>query len=240
MRVAVVIQARLDSKRLPKKILEEVDGAPMLAQLHKRMKASKRATSVIVACPVKDQAEIEKATGLHCYGGPEEDLVSRLLGAAQMVEADMMVRITGDCALADPGMIDLGVGELYKAKNKGWAQNWNPRTYPDGLDYDIWRVDYLKYLDKKLTGKDREYFASWCAENKEDNVGVINGQDLSRMLRLTVDYPEDLELIRNIYTQMDGAIWNANDIIQYVMANPEVKAINAVHIGANNFGARPE
>ena len=211
----------------------------MLSQLHKRMKASKRATAVIVACPVKDQAEIEQATGLHCYGGPEEDLITRLMGAAQILEADMMVRVTADCPLSDPGMIDHGIGELWKAKNKGWCQDWAPRTYPDGLDYDIWRVDYLKYLDKKLTGKDREYFASWCAENKEDNVGVINGQDLSRMLRLTVDYEEDLALIRNIYTQMAGTIWNANEIIQYVMANPEVNALNAVHIGANNFGAKP-
>lgn len=240
MRVAIVIQARLDSQRLPKKILAEVDGLPMLAQLHKRMKASKRATAVIVACPVKDQAEIERATGLHCYGGPEQDLLTRLLGAAEMLEADMMVRVTGDCPLADPEMIDMGVGELWKAKNKGWCQDWEPRTYPDGLDYDIWRVDYLNYLDKKLKGDDREYFASWCLKNKEDNLAIINGQDLSRMLRLTVDYTEDLELVRNVYGQMDGAIWNANDIISYVLANPEVNAINAVHIGANNFGAKPE
>lgn len=234
-----MIQARLKSQRLPKKILAEVDGLPMLSQLHKRMKASKRATAVIVACPEWDLKEIESATGLHCYGGPEEDLVTRLLGAAEMAEADMMVRITADCPLSDPAMIDFGIGELYKAKNKGWAQNWAPRTYPDGLDYDIWKVDYLKYLDKKLTGKDREYFASWCAENKEDNIAVINGLDLSRMLRLTVDYEEDLTLIRNIYAQMDGAIWDANDIISYVLANPEVNAINSQHIGANNFGARP-
>lgn len=239
MRVAIIIQARLDSQRLPKKVLSEVEGLTMLEQLHKRMKASKRATAVVVACPVKDQAEIERETGLHCYGGPEQDLVARLLGAAQMVEADMMVRITADCPLADPGMIDLGIGELYKAKYKGWCQNWQPRTYPDGLDYDIWRVDYLKYLDKNLTGQDREYFASWCAENKEDNIAVINGQDLSRLCRLTVDYEEDLALVRNVYHEMAGSVWNANEIISYVLGNPDVNKLNSMHIGANNFGARP-
>jgi spore coat polysaccharide biosynthesis protein SpsF (cytidylyltransferase family) len=240
MRCAIVIQARLNSTRLPKKVLEVVDGWPMLTQLHRRVKTSKRATAVIVACPTQDLEEIEMKTGLNCYGGPEHDLITRLMGAVESVEADIMVRVTADCPLVDPGMIDNMIGLCHKAKNAGWALNWEPRKFPDGLDVDVWKVDYLKYLDKKLQGNDREYFASWCLRNHEPHMAFTNDEDHSRFARLTVDYPEDLELIRAVYAEMNGDNWSANQIMRWLSENPGIKALNAMHIGANNFGAKPE
>ena len=235
MRTVVAIQARLSSSRLPNKALADVNGKPMICQQLRRLRAVRGIDAVAVACPPKDAPAFWKATSVQPITGPEEDLLTRILNVADELEADKIVRVGADCPLAPPDGIEAGIKLCEKEK---LVQNWRPRIWPDGFDFDIWDVPYLRQLSMKYTNGDREWFASKAAA---ETPGIhMKGQyreNLSRW-RLTVDYPEDLEVIRAIWRDMGDEVWGAALVLQWCANNPRWMASNQKYV--SDFGARPK
>jgi spore coat polysaccharide biosynthesis protein SpsF (cytidylyltransferase family) len=239
-RTVIAIQARLGSKRMPRKILADLGGMPMLQYMYNRLKGCKEAFAVVVACPVEDVKAIEQACpGVPVFGGPEEDLLTRLHNCADEYEAYTLVRVTADCPLVCPEMLDHGIQILDKKHNQEipLVQNWRPRTYPDGFDFDIWRVDFLAKISENMPAAQREYFAQWCLDHELSNSSIQNSMNLSHF-RLTVDYPEDLELVRKVVAAMGEEVWGAELIVRYLVTHPEDVEINKHRIDGK-FGAQP-
>jgi spore coat polysaccharide biosynthesis protein SpsF (cytidylyltransferase family) len=238
-KVVVVVQARLGSERLPNKVLSRLGGSTMLAQIVRRCRASRVVDEVVVASPVGDDQKIFEATGIMPIPGPEKDLLTRLLNAARKTDADVMIRVTADCPFVCPRMIESMVSH-HSFMKKPMTVNWIGRTFPDGLDLEVYDVEWLEQLGKVMTDEDeREYFAQWIVENADaDTVEKIaNPEVLGHKYRFTVDYPEDLEFVKRIYAAMKDQIWDSRQIIDYLQRNKHLLKINAHRIDGK-FGAR--
>jgi len=232
MRTVIAIQARLGSTRLPNKALADVSGKPMICQQLRRLRAVRGIDAVAVACPEKDAPAFWKATSVQPITGPEEDVLTRILNVADELEADKVIRVGADCPLVPPDMIE---GAIRMCQGERIVQNWRPRIWPDGFDFDIWDVPYLRELSMKYTNGDREWFVSKAAG--EIRTAHIKGryQNLSRW-RLTVDYPEDLEVIRAMWRDMGDEVWGCDLILQWCRNNPKWMELNKKYV--SDFGAR--
>jgi len=238
MKTVAIIQARLGSKRLPEKILEQLDGRSMLEQIVRRCNAADRVDEVAVAVPAWEVEKIFNATGIACHGGPEDDVLTRLLDVAIRLKADKMVRVTADNALVDPDLMDQMIGFSDKAPI---VTNTIPRTYPNGMDLEVWDVAWMRdTLSPALHKEDREWFYSWCVDNLGDHAfnKVMSDYPKAYKYRLTVDYEEDMDVIRKIYEAQAGAIWTTKTIITWLDAHPVVRLLNLKY--AKEMGDRPK
>jgi len=236
VRVVIAVQARLSSQRLPRKILADVEGRPMLAQIVRRCKASR--LPVAVACPPGDAIELSKALpGVDVVVGPEKDILMRLLLVAAHQKATHIVRVTGDCPLVPHDLILAGL----EGARRGAAcvQNWRPRTFPDGFDFEIWDVAFLVSLKARLKPEDCEYFAQWCLERSLPNMPLTAAGENTSRFRLTVDYLEDLEVVRALYREMGDEIWESGPVVDWCRRHPEVMALNEDRVDGR-FGAKPK
>ncbi len=231
----VVVQARLSSKRLPKKVLAKLGSSTMLEQIVRRCKAARTVEAVVVACPIGDDGEIFETTGIMPIPGGEEDLVGRLTSAARAIEpkATHFVRVTADCPFVCPRMIEHLSWNAMNTKAKV-VTNWKKRTIPDGLDLDAWDIDWL--LNHSI--KDREYFAQEIIMSGNPAVmSIENPKDLSKLYRLTVDYAEDLDLARKVYDAMGNEIWESQSIINYLEDRPQLRKMNLKRVDGR-FGLK--
>lgn len=224
-----VVQARLSSKRLPRKVLAKIGDRTMLEQIVRRCKAARTIDVVVVACPIGDDEEIFSTTGIMPIPGSETDLVSRLVSAAKVIEpkATHFVRVTADCPLVCPRMIEHLSWNVMNTTAK-CVTNWKKRTFPDGMDLDCWNISWLEALELK----DREYFAQEVITkfSRDMVMSVENPTDLSRNYRLTVDYPEDLDMIRKVYEAMGNEVWDSQHIISYLESRPKIRKMNLKHV----------
>lgn len=230
----VVVQARLASKRLPKKILAKLGDRTMLEQIVRRCKAARTVEAVVVACPIGDDQEIFESTGIMPIPGEEIDLVERLTSAAKVHQATHFVRVTADCPFVCPRLIEFVSWNAMNGKAKV-ITNWKTRTFPDGLDLDAWDVEWLE----KQQLKDREYFAQEIIQTypKEDVLSLENPVNMSLKCRLTVDYPEDLDMARAVYAKMGQMIWDSQAVIDYLDNNPKVRGLNKKRM-TGDFGLK--
>ncbi len=234
----VVVQARLSSKRLPKKVLAKLGDRTMLEQIVRRCKAARTIDAVVVACPIGDDEEIFEATGIMPIPGSETDLVARLTSAAKVIEpkATHFVRVTSDCPFVCPRLIEHLSWNVMNTTAK-CVTNWKKRTFPDGLDLDCWNISWLDELYGSI--KDKEYFAQDIIATypKETVMSIENPTDLSRNYRLTVDYPEDLELARKVYEAQGNEIWDSQAVISYLESRPKIRKMNLNRVDGY-FGAK--
>lgn len=234
MNVAIIIQARLKSERLPEKILAPLGNSTMLQQIVRRCRAAKGVDEVAVAVPDGEDQRVFEATGIFAHTGPERDLLTRLLSTARDVNADAFVRVTADCPFVCPRMIEAMIGQFVYAK-KPMCVNWVGRSFPDGLDLEVYDAAWLDSIADEVL--DREYFAQWLTEHRRKEIDlVINPTNQSRY-RLTVDWPEDLEFAQKVYKAMNGQVWESRRILEYLSAHPELMKINA-HRADGTFGAK--
>lgn len=238
MKTVVTIQARLSSKRLPNKVIAPLGGSTVLQQIVRRCRAAKWVDEVVVACPTDDVEPIFNATGVAAIGGPEVDVLSRLLIAAHHTKADRIVRVTGDCPLVCPRLIEVML-EIHGKCKKPVLVNTIGHTFPDGLDLEVYNVEWLKDLGTKINPDDREYFAQYVRETYGEKVveRLIHPENLGSKYRFTVDYPEDLAFVTRIYEAMGNEIWDSRQIIGYLSEHPHMLKINAHRIDGK-FGER--
>jgi glutamate-1-semialdehyde 2,1-aminomutase len=147
MKVVAIIQARMGSSRLPNKVMRKINDVPMIGLLLARLSLSKEINQIIIATTTnsKDDELVEylKSQGYKCERGSENDVLKRFYFAAKNNQAEIVVRITGDCPLIDSQIVDSCIQEL-KAQGKDYFSNIMPASYPDGLDVEVLTMNALK------------------------------------------------------------------------------------------------
>ncbi len=251
MRTVAIIQARTGGTRLPGKVLEEVRGKPLLRHMIERLRRCETLDEIVVAAPMSEEngriqgvAANAGATGL-LWIGDENDVLGRVLWAAQGSNADVIVELTADCPLIDPVIVDLAVGQyLHPAEpslggvvdlvsTSRDSFEFPNVAYPRGMDVRVFSTALLEDLDG-LTRDDpvsREHVSLYAWEHHERyqiyNIPATYG--LADDIRLTVDYPEDLELVRTIFEEFlpHKPDFGLADILELLAYRPELRQINA-------------
>lgn len=234
LKIKALIQARMGSKRLPKKVMLKIGGKTIIQIIFERLKHSKEIDGIILSTSSSKENDVlakhANKIRLKYHRGSENDLISRHLGALRKANADTFVRITADCPLVEPRIINDMIKIYRRQYNKiDFMTNCLPPTYPDGLDIDIISKSVLEKLDKEITNPlHREYYAVYIMENpdKFKIYNFSNNKNIS-YLRWTLDYPEDLKFIKKIfYNFRNQKIFFTQDILQFINKNPEILKIN--------------
>ncbi|MDF3820176.1 aminotransferase class III-fold pyridoxal phosphate-dependent enzyme [Leptospira sp. 96542] len=226
MKVLAIVQARMGSTRFPGKVMEPILGIPMINLLIDRLKLSKRIDQIIVATSsssLNDPLEQNlKLSDIGCFRGSENDVLNRFYSAANHFNADVVVRITGDCPLVDAQLVD-SVIDIYLKSGVHYASNINPPTFPDGLDIEVFSFESLKEANSKATEEfDREHVTPFIRREEQFvRENMVNKDDYSS-LRWTVDEPEDLEVIRNVFEHFFPSIhFSWLDVLILEKSKPE-------------------
>lgn len=202
LKVLAIVQARMGSIRLPGKVMRDVGGMPILELLLTRLVRSQSIDQVIVATTINSIddciEQLAQELGFETFRGSENDVLERLYTAAEIYGGDIIVRITGDCPLVDPAIVDSIVG-LYKIGNVDYVSNTNPPTFPDGLDVEVFSFSALQRTHLEAdTRSQREHVTQYIRES--DTFSRLNFQaehDHSE-LRWTLDEEADFRVIQEI------------------------------------------
>ncbi|MDH5716653.1 MAG: glycosyltransferase family protein [Spirochaetia bacterium] len=231
--ILAILQARVSSTRLPGKVLKEIIGKSMIQLEIERILKSKRIDKLILATSIdKSDDPLKKLCdkiNIECFRGSLNDVLDRFYQAAKKYSTEHIVRLTGDCPLIDPEIID-EVIDFYINGNYDYAANALEPTYPDGLDVEIFKFSVLKnaWKSAKLSSE-REHVTSYFnRQPKKFKIGHFkNKQDLS-FLRWTVDEPKDFELVTAVYEDLYGinSNFNTSDILQFLEKNSKWKNYN--------------
>ena len=236
MKVVAIIQARMGSTRLPGKILKEVNGKTLLEYQIERVQRSSNINEIIVATTTNETDEpivrLCRNLGIACYRGSEQDVLGRYFEAATDYGANVVVRLTSDCPLIDPVIID-DVIQYYQSNQDllDYCSNTIKRTFPRGLDVEVFSYEALENAhENAILDRDREHVTAYIYTNPAQfNLdGIEYKQDLSHY-RWTVDTIEDLELIDKII----DALYPLNkefllqNVLNLLIENPSWNEINA-------------
>jgi spore coat polysaccharide biosynthesis protein SpsF len=245
-KIVGIIQARTGSTRLPGKVLQPILGRPVLSWMLERVAAARELDELVVATTSLAEDEPIRALaadlGVLCLSGHPTDLLDRHLKVARARNADALVKIPSDCPLIDPRAIDLVVGHFRRNHPRlAFASNLHPPTWPDGNDVEVLRVDVLEEAWCLATRTfQREHTTPFIWDQPErfalENVAWPTGRDLSATHRLTLDYQEDFRLIEEVFTALyrpTSPAFSAEEIVAYLDAHPEVRALNARHLGSS-------
>ncbi|MBI5960295.1 MAG: glycosyltransferase family protein [Chloroflexi bacterium] len=245
MRRVVIIQARMTSTRLPGKVLLNLAGRPMLSQQVQRLKACQRVDEIVIATTTNatDDPVIELARqdNVGWFRGSESDVLARYVGAAQQAQAGAVVRITADCPLIDPQLVDRALDELNDyAAECDYVSNVIKRTYPRGLDVEAFFFDTLLRVNRLAQSSPAREHVTVVVRSEKPELfltrDIVDRHDNSD-LRWTVDTPVDFEVIRQLYDFFDlgTKIAPYSDMITYVRAHPDLARLNT-HIDTWNPG----
>lgn len=240
-KIIVTIQARMGSVRLPKKVMLPILEKPILWHIYNRLKYCDNVDLICIATstnPLDDEIEdFALKEHIPIFRGPEKILIERLLNAAKKFGADAIVRITGDCPLVDPKIVDQLI-HLYKIKPEvEFVSNTLQRTFPDGLDAEVISTKLLEKLEAELTDEDeREYFVNHVIKNhsKYQCANYSQSKNLSH-LRWTSDYKEDYEFVKKIYERLyeKSRIFYMQNILELLEKNPDLITINQKHFNSS-------
>ena len=235
--VVALLQARTTSTRFPGKVLKPILGVPMLARQIERVRRAKLIDNLVVATS-DDESDNDIACLCHSIGvdvhrGSLLDVLDRMTQAARFYEADWIVRLTGDCPLTDPGVIDAAI-EMAVAGEYDYVSNALEPTYPDGVDVEVLRAPVLEcaWKEAKLASE-REHVTPFIYKRPcRFRIGQLKAMDDSSHLRLTVDEPRDFELVSEIYERLypcDPA-FSLDDVLELMRREPELAARNAGYV----------
>ncbi len=202
-KVVAIVQARMGSTRLPNKVLKSIEHKPMMELLLSRLSKAKEIEQIIVATSTNENnnslAKLIESLGYFCFRGSETDVLSRYFGAAEAVSADVIIRITGDCPLVDPELVDLML-KRFVTEDVDYYSNISPPSFPDGLDIEIFKFSALKTaFHETKESFDHEHVTPYIRNSgKFRTASFKNEEDLSS-LRWTVDEEEDFEVISAVF-----------------------------------------
>jgi spore coat polysaccharide biosynthesis protein SpsF len=233
MRVVAIIQARMGSTRLPGKVLKDLGGETVLARVVNRTRRATLLDEVVVATsilPADDVIAREcEALKVACFRGDETDVLDRYYRAAQKFATDAVVRITADCPLIDPELIDAAIRSRLDQK-ADYASNSLARTYPRGLDVEVFTADALSRAWSAAKEEyQRTHVTPYLYQNPElfKVISIAEEGDHSKY-RWTLDTAEDLELLRAVYKHFgnrDNIRWI--EVLDLMEAQPELAALNS-------------
>lgn len=240
--IIAIIQARMSSQRLRNKVVADIVGQPMIWHVVNRVKSAKKINKVVLATSDQpaDQKVIAVARqiGVDSYAGSESDVLDRYYQAAKKYNADIIVRVTGDCPLVDPNIIDQTV-EYFLNNDFDYVSTAHTNesmnsAYPDGLDTEVFNFSSLaKAWQEAKLKSEREHVTPYIWKNpKIFKISNWQGddcdQDYSKM-RWTVDEECDLKFVREVYKNLysNKNVFSMKDILNLLKKNPELTEINS-------------
>ncbi len=239
MKTVAIIQARMGSSRLPGKVLMQICGRSILEHVVLRVRACREVDEIVVAT-TKTSADAEIVLACQRYGvsffrGSEEDVLARYHEAAQQFKADIVVRITADCPLVDPMILEQMLKRfkslLQQSKPAAYMSNTMKRTFPRGLDVEVFTFACLQAAHVRAHQPfEREHVTPFMYQHPEQFVleSFTSDEDFSRY-RWTVDTEDDLDLIRKIYEALyqDGKIFTTEKTLELLEKSPDLARINS-------------
>lgn len=231
MKVVAIVQARMGSTRLPNKVMKPINDVPMIELLLSRLGKAKEIQQIVVATSVdsKDLPLVEyvQKLGFACEQGSENDVLARYLQTAQKHKADVIVRITGDCPLVDPALVDQAI-QGFKQAQVDYFSNVQTPTFPDGLDIEVFTLKALEQVARETQEAFyHEHVTPYLRESgKFKTSGFSHSEDLSS-LRWTVDEQADFEVINNVFSHFHPDIhFNWQQVLELQHQQPELFAAN--------------
>ena len=203
MKVVAVVQARMNSTRLPKKAMKLINGKPMIELLLERLSKAKELDQIILATSIHPSNQILvdwiKNLGYPYIQGSENDVLERFLVAGKYCNADLIVRITGDCPLVDSELVDKMI-QFFMLNKFDYLSNTKPPTYPDGFDVEIFTFDALEKASKDASEIfDREHVTPYIRESGKFLTGSFENSENLSNIRLTVDEEVDFLAVEKIF-----------------------------------------
>lgn len=234
MRVVALVQARMGSTRLPGKVMKPIAGTPMIELLLARLARAREIDAIVVATTTdpRDEPLVEhvRKLGYSCERGSEQDVLDRYLQAARAHRADAVVRITGDCPLVDPELVDDCV-RRFVAGQVDYFSNVDPPTYPDGMDIEVFTSAALE-LAARSTDRphDREHVTPYLRESGRFAAAAMRHHEDLSALRWTVDEPADLAVIERVFAHFHPRTdFGWSEVLAVQAAQPEVFSMNQQH-----------
>ncbi|MFA6003050.1 MAG: glycosyltransferase family protein [Elusimicrobiota bacterium] len=231
--IAAFIQARTSSSRFPGKVLKPILGRPMLSLEVERVRACRSVDRVVVVTSTapEDQQIVKlcRNMGADVFCGSLDNVLERFYQAAMKFKPDHIVRLTGDCPLIDPAVVD-GMVRLYLENGCDYGTNCVPPTYPDGLDAEIFSFKALEETKREAVLPSHIEHVTPFIESQPQRFKTVNlayQTDLSAM-RWTVDEPEDFELVRIIFETLypRTPLFGLEDVLELFRAKPELALLN--------------
>lgn len=240
MKVVAIVQARMGSTRLPNKVMKPIGGVPMIELLMARLAKSKHIDQIVLATSTDERNtplvdHVEKL-GYTCVRGSESDVLDRYLVAARQAQADVVVRITGDCPLIDPALVDQVIAQ-FKAAGVDYLSNIAPASYPDGLDTEVFTLQALERAGRESKDSfDHEHVTPYLRKPGLYKTGAMQHiEDLSG-LRWTVDEPADFEVVSQVFSHFAPSIhFSWTEVLDLQRSRPSIFAAN--HNIIRNEGA---
>lgn len=233
MNVVCIVQARVGSTRLPRKVLKKICGKTILEHDIDRLKRVKNIDKIVIATTTeKKDIEIVNETnrlGITCFRGSEKDVLSRYYYAAKENNADIVVRITSDCPLLDCRITENTIN-YYLENSYDYVSNTLERTLPRGLDTEVFSFNILeKAFNEAILDRDREHVTSYIYTSKDKfSLGSYRfSKDYSNH-RWTLDTEEDFNFISCIYNELykKNKYFDMNDILNLLNRRADLLAIN--------------
>lgn len=235
MSVVCVVQARMGSSRLPGKVLMDVGGEPLVAHVMERIRSAQSVDHVVVATSTdpKDDPLVALASdrGWDIFRGDEGDVLSRFSGALARWPAETVVRVTADCPLLDPSLIDACVNELRSGAFDYVSNTLDPRTFPRGLDVEVFSAAALRVADREdLVAASREHVTPYLYRNPTrfslGRVVAPESRDYSSW-RVTVDTEDDLHVVRCAVQHLRKGDYSWQHLLDVLGAHTEWSRQNA-------------
>lgn len=243
-KTAALIQARMNSTRLPGKVLKPIQGISVIEIiLHRLMRALTLDEILVVTSLMPEDdvlAEVVAASGVRCFRGDEDDVLDRYYQAAAKHGVDHIVRLTGDCPLIDPQTVDKVV-ESYHSSDADLVSNQLSESYPDGLDVCVFSFESLRTAWMQATlPSDREHVVTWIINQARQNPSsTVQIQDLPCPENLfderwTLDEPDDYQFFLALAEVLPRPFVDVEwlDVLKVVRRYPEIRALNS-HIRRN-------
>ncbi len=238
-----VVAARMGSSRMAGKSMAVLAGRPSLAHIVARLRRSRHLDGIVVATPEGEENDpiraCARAEGVPCFSGSEDDVLGRTLGAARSVGAGVIVQVTGDCPLADPRIVDRVI-EAYRDARPDYASNCLVRSYPDGMDVEVFATAVLAEADRATTDPAAREHVSLYIYGHPERYRLLNvpapPEHTWPELRLTLDTPEDYRVIGAIYDALHAGnpAFGLPETLAWLRAHPEILT------GSSGGGGAPQ
>ncbi len=237
MKIVAIVQARMGSTRLPNKVMKPIGGIPMIELLLTRLSKSQQIDQIVLATSIDPRNNtlvdhVEKL-GYVCVRGSENDVLNRYFVAARQVNAEIIIRITGDCPMVDPALVDHAI-QTFVSSNVDYLSNAAPATFPDGLDIEVFTFKALeKAAQESVEPFDREHVTPYLrTSGLYKTAALTHTEDLSD-LRWTVDEPADFKLVSQVFEHFaPDVFFSWTQVLDLQRSKPEFFTINH-HISRN-------
>lgn len=231
VKTVAIVQARMGSTRLPNKVMKPIGDIPMIGVLLTRLAHAKEIHEIMVATSVDPRnlplSVYVNDLGYKCYQGSENDVLDRYVQAAKSVQADIVVRITGDCPLVDPVLVD-DVIQRFKVAGGDYFSNIAPPTFPDGLDIEVFTLKALEQAALETCKNfDREHVTPYLRESVHfKRASMSHSEDLSA-LRWTVDDPADYDVVSKVFAHFSPDIhFSWQQVLKLQRSQPDIFSSN--------------